>query len=178
MNIQFNEIKYEYKKNTGNWEHELIGASAIVKEGQSPLEVLEALKSLVHGKEMAETPAEVVAKPEVKEDAKPAKAAKAKKTAAPETTTKVEETVKEATPVKSEEPAPKKKVIKVAATYDRANDLHKKLVGEILDLEYPDWRKDKQKAIEASKAMEGKDFMDSEGLILPSFKSAFKELMK
>lgn len=60
--------------------------------------------------------------------------------------------------------------------FDRELPLHKKLVGEMLDEEKPKWSKKEilvKKARVASKAMDGEDFLDSEGAILESFKSEF-----
>jgi hypothetical protein len=77
------------------------------------------------------------------------------------------------TPVKAKSTARSK-----ATTYDRENDLHKKLIGEILDSTAPGWRIKKGGAAKAaSLAMVGKDFMDNSGTILPSFIEEFGELM-
>lgn len=62
--------------------------------------------------------------------------------------------------------------------YDRNLDLHKKLVAELLDANYPNWRANPSKAKEASVKLEGKEFLDNEGIILPEFKTAFAEAMK
>lgn len=63
-------------------------------------------------------------------------------------------------------------------SYDRNLDLHKKLVAELLDANYPNWRANPSKAKEASVKLEGKEFLDNEGIILPEFKTAFAEAMK
>lgn len=187
-NIKYGEVSYLRRKNEGNYEHTEISVSAVVEEND-PAAVLDHLRCLVHsalypssvapvskGSVVAPEPTPAPEEPAVKAKA-PAKAKKA--AAAPK-----EETVAgapEAAPAeeKTEEPVVTKapRVIKKAAVYDRQNDLHKKLVGEILDVEYPTWRKDTAKAKAASAALEGKDFLDTEGLILPSFKAEFKKLM-
>ena len=178
MKCKYNEVKYGYKFNKGNYESEDISVSANLEEG-SVAELIEHLKGLVHGKPsnpVADTTSPVASEPKAepaKVDTPPKKAApKAKKAAAVEA---VEETKEvETLPTKAEP----KTVKKVATPYDRTNDLHKKLIGEILDKEFAGWRKSSGRAKDASAEMNGKDFLDNEGLILASFKESFRELMK
>lgn len=183
-NLKYGEISYLRRKNEGNYEHTEISVSAVVEEND-PAAVLNHLRDIVYSalypssvspisKGSVVTPEPVAAAEPVvaEEPAKTPAKAKAKKAAAAPKETETPAVAEE----KAEEPkAPR--VVKKAAIYDRQNDLHKKLVGEILDLEYPTWRKDTAKAKAASAALEGKDFLDTEGLILPSFKAEFKKLM-
>jgi hypothetical protein len=48
----------------------------------------------------------------------------------------------------------------------------------MLDKNFPNWRKELMtKAVNASKALEGKDFMDNTGNLLPEFEKELKSLM-
>ncbi len=190
MNTTTLNIEYMRRVNLGNYEHSELKVSTIVKEDQDINIEIERLKFLVHshlGIEEAdknqlplpiekakkpvektvaavEKPKEEVAvnnelKDEVKAEAKEKKTeAKAKKTA-PET-------------------KPVKKISK-ATVYDRALDTHKNLLGSFLDKKYPKWRTSDslKKAAEASKALNGTDFLDENGEILESFKLAFSNYM-
>lgn len=175
--MKYNEIRYTYKFNKGNYESEEISASAAVEQ-EAPEEVISILKALVHGESK---PVTMTAAPKVAEIAPSPAPAKPKKTAAPKVEAPVEvpvEAVVEAPAVKAAPaPAKKSRIVKKVEVYSRSNDLHKKLIGEILDLEYPKWRTNPTKAKEASVKLEGVDFLDAEGLILPSFKESFKEMM-
>jgi outer membrane biosynthesis protein TonB len=78
-------------------------------------------------------------------------------------------------PKPSAKPAAKKSV---AITYDRNNDGHKKLLGELLDerLGAENWRPkgspQKEAATNASKELAGVDFLDDAGTVLPEFLAA------
>lgn len=188
--------------------HEEITVSATVEEGENLLECLQELKRFVDEHMGLEfTPVDTTspvkklkeeeAKKEVKK-AEPKKEAEQLELAAAEH----EETVATMTPApKAEEKerqkpgrkrekelpvTPEQKAeartvskpnSKVTA-YDRNLDLHKKLVAELLDASYPNWRANPSKAKEASVKLEGKEFLDNEGIILPAFKIAFAEAMK
>ena len=66
-----------------------------------------------------------------------------------------------------------------SASYDRTNDLHKNLVGKMLTHYHPDWRtKLKETAIQASKKMQGKEFLNATGSIIKTFEDDFMKLMK
>ena len=65
--------------------------------------------------------------------------------------------------------------------YDREKELHKKIVGEMLDEAKPKWDKNadlvKRSRI-ASKNFDGEDFLDSEGSVLEDFRKEFLGFMK
>lgn len=90
----------------------------------------------------------------------------------------------ETAPVKSEvtpeaTTAPKK-TKKSETVYSRETDLHKKLVGEFLDKEFPTWKKNAgnvEKAKAVSVTLVGQPFLDAEGRVLESFKQSFREKM-
>ncbi len=118
-----------------------------------------------------------VAKAEPKEAPAPLKVVEPEPEAeeTPEETT--EEPPKAAAPAKEEK---KKLKVKSSATkYDRNSDLHKKMFAENVEKIIPNWRATHAvKAKEASAKLEGKDFLDNEGLVLPSFKEEISMLMK
>jgi hypothetical protein len=63
--------------------------------------------------------------------------------------------------------------------YDRNLDIHKKLFSEILDKGIgASWRTNAAKAKEVSTKVEGIDFMDAGGSVLPEFKEKVLSLMK
>lgn len=76
--------------------------------------------------------------------------------------------------------ASKKKRKGKVTPYDREKDLHKDMVSILLDGAFPKWEKKEKlvkKAKNASKKMDGADFLDSEGNILDSFREEFLEFM-
>lgn len=165
------EIRYDYTFNKGNYESEKIGATvAPVLETDTAERLLAYAKAIVHGyvtgNNYVADPKQMELEPIVEEKEEPKKKTKSKKVAKA-----VEEKVEEKVEEVEEKPAAK---VKGATPYNRADALHKKLIGELLDRECPNWKKE-GKGLAASKAMEGKDFLDRDGQILPSFS---KELSK
>lgn len=77
------------------------------------------------------------------------------------------------------EDKPKRTLRKAGTPYARENELHKKLVGELLDREFPGWKRSElfAKAKAASVSMAGSEFLDAEGLILEAFKAEFRKKM-
>lgn len=63
--------------------------------------------------------------------------------------------------------------------YDRGNDVHKKVLRAYLDDTFMSWNEGANgaKASKASKELDGKPFLDSEGQILRTFKEAFASYM-
>lgn len=62
--------------------------------------------------------------------------------------------------------------------YDRANQLHKKLFVELLNVQHPGWKtKAPAKAKDVSVSLSGTDFLDAEGSVVDSFKAATKAAM-
>lgn len=67
-----------------------------------------------------------------------------------------------------------------AQVYQRSNETHKELFSNTLKAVYPDWKKSaatKAKGKSASQKMEGKDFLDDNGNVLPAFKAELKKLV-
>jgi type IV secretory pathway VirB10-like protein len=79
-----------------------------------------------------------------------------------------------------EEEAPKKKSFKKkGSSYSRNSDLHKKLFVEAMNETLPGFlKKNAGRAKTVSIKMEGKDFLDAEGQILPTFKKEMVKLAK
>jgi hypothetical protein len=190
------ELKYEYKFNRGNYEHELISISAFVDEKEAASEVMKRMIKFVEAKgdfplentpkeeklppvKVAEIPASApeaeVVKEEVKSSPPPIAKATKKETEERQAREKAEKEAKFA----KENPPPPKKVFKSkAATYDRTLDLHKKLVAEMLDSKVKNWKAIAAKAKEQSTSMNGMAFLDDEGRVLESFSSEFIAGMK
>ncbi|OPZ24339.1 MAG: hypothetical protein BWZ03_00219 [bacterium ADurb.BinA186] len=173
------EVRYDATYNRGNYESEKIGATAQVGDNEDPADVLAKLKDLCSGKAPAraeksivkEDPVETTEAAQETTVDKPKRSKKAKETPAPQPQEEAEEAVEE-----KAAPAPKKK--SKATPYNRANDLHKKLVGQFLDSIQKGWRDDsavKARCGQASVDLNGTDFLDEEGVIIESFKEAFKK---
>jgi hypothetical protein len=174
--MKINEIKYEKTFNLGNYESEKIGVSCAVDEGESSYAVLAAMKIFVSKRgleipEEEEKPQNVEA-PEQKEQETPKVKA---------------ETETAETPKESSKPEKKKggggaKVKRVKGTpYTRESEIHKKLFSELLFREFPKWNSSpegKAKGKEVSLKVVGQEFLDSEGLVIPSFLDTVRELMK
>ncbi len=92
-----------------------------------------------------------------------------------------EETEEEAEEEEETKPAAKGKGKSKAATYDRANETHKKLFAEQLTKINAKWNKDaglKEKAKKMSAKLQGKDFMDRQGNLMAPFLAELKKGMK
>lgn len=89
---------------------------------------------------------------------------------------KVEAKVEETKEVPKEE----KKKSRLSSVYARTNEIHKKVVGEILTKNFPGWDKPDRigKAKTMSETLNGKEFLDGEGLVLQSFTDQLIALMK
>ncbi len=201
-----NLVKYEYTFNKGNYESEKIGIELSPDEGVSASEALAEAKAFVHEgqevenagkktsqknkhtndapsrkskaqKEEADEEAgddEVEITEEDDEAAEEKPKTKGKKTAAK----KVVEEPKEDEEQEEEKPKTKKKA-RGASAYDRTDDTHKKLFSEKLDQKFPDWRTKKSKMAKlASSKLNGTDFLDSDGDVIPEFVAALVKLMK
>ena len=199
--MRFNELRYDYTRNLGNYESEKMGASCAVEDGEHPVKAFDNLKAFVRGDKLPHADVSVkvtdsanAAKEEkVVTEAPPKKEKKEKTAKAKKETVAVEveeeeekveesneetEEVEEVQEEKASRPANKKSA-KGATEYDRENDLHKKLIGEMLDREFPNWKKGNQakRIREVSREMEGELFLDSDSDVLDSFIEKFSELV-
>jgi hypothetical protein len=199
--MKITEVKYGYTFNTGNYESQRVDITAVPEEGESAEYVLEQLKKIVHGhstpvetkkEEQQEKPKnvetndyEIPHQPVEVEEEKPKK--KGRKTGSKiidgkEIPGEVAEQIKEE--AKQERIAeivekihPELKTRSIGAPYDRGNDLHKKMMGEFLNKEYPGWRDRINIFKEASAEMEGKELVNTEGLMLESFKVEYRKIV-
>jgi len=202
------ELRMDLKRQHKQYESDLIGISVMLEDGDYVHEVMSVARRVCLGEEvpglrggslslplnqteMVLPTKEALKQAPTKEE--PVKAEPAKK-AAP----KKETPAKEAAPAKTEEPAKeepakeepikeepakaepaKKAKPSKAIAYDRNSDVHKKHFGAMLDKHFPNWRKELMtKAVTASKTLEGKDFMDNTGNLLPEFEKELLGLMK
>jgi hypothetical protein len=186
-----NGLKYSKKFNLGNYESEEICVDVSVPEGEDPGQVLESMMTFVKSQGRVPlsqveqiSPAAEAAKEEAKAEKAAAKAEKKAaqvkdKSAAKEETVmdKVEEKAAEAVTEKADKT--EKKTFKAKpANYDRALDLHKKLVSEMLDANVPGWKAKASKAKEVSESLAGEAFLDAEGKVIAAFKDKFVAKMK
>ncbi len=180
--MKYNELRYEYKFNKGNYESETISI-AVGLDNENPSDILKDLKAFVHSGGIA--PVTTTQAPVVEEK---------QLTLAPQETTieevaptKVEEpkvkeksngSKKEGTDkkVSTKEASPKKEKVGKNTPYDRGNDLHKRIVTNFLrETLGAKWSTKAEKAKEASIALTGEAFLDQDGKILESFKKKFME---
>lgn len=186
-------VSYGKRFNLGNYEHEEIQITGAVDEDSDAISAIAEMKEIVHaaqsGDQSAVAKVEVKDSPAVEEEAAPVKATrKSKKSAPPVVEEEEEEQQQEETEdyeIEGEEeeeeaPAkPAKKFKSKATAYNRKDDMHKTIVGKMLTKAFPDWKKKLLKnAQEASKKMEGKDFLDNEGNVLATFEKEFKKMMR
>lgn len=191
--MKINELKYERTFNLGQYESEKIGVGvAVDADKENPSEVLAQMISFVNTKGL--TPITSKNEPVV-EKAEPKKAAPPEKKPEPakeevalvaEAPKAVVEAPKATAPEKkprldkTKSTMPKETKVKVSAAitpYDRTNDLHKKLVTELLDDASPSWKTKAVLAKETSAKMQGKPFLNSEGHIILDFRQEFKAHM-
>lgn len=74
----------------------------------------------------------------------------------------------------------KKRFTKKPQQYSRGIEEHKKIFSGLIGLVNPDWKKSdvsKKRAKNASESLDGVDFLDENGEVLPSFKTEVKKLM-
>lgn len=182
-------ITYTKRKPLEPYAHEEITASALIEEGDVLGQILE-LKNFVDSA-LSKNRNEIISFPnsepvpdkktpkaeeKVKKPAAKAEAKEEKTTPEKESPAAKEEVVKA-----EEKKTPLKVKVKGAVTkYNRATELHKKLVSEILDSDHKGWRTNATKARDASVKLEEEniDFLDSEGRVLDSFKEALKMAME
>jgi hypothetical protein len=168
MKTKVTEIRYTYRKNLGNYEHEETTVAGIVEDSQEAVECLKELVSL------AKTD---LSKPVEVKNTEPKKEEKVE-----EQMEFVEQPQKKEEPEIKEETKPKKtkgsKATPKLTPYDRENDLHKKFFSEVLQKHYPEWKKNIPKAKEVSISLHGTDMLDAEGTVVKSFEDSVIEKMK
>lgn len=179
--MKVTEAKYVKRINLSNYEHEEISLTSALDEDDVAAQVIEELKAIVCSGAPAAAPEEL---PEKSPKGKGKKAKKEEEVVpevAEEEEQATEETEEEVVEEEEEEkPAPKKGK-KKGSPYSRANETHKVLFTETLKEINPKWNKSdagKAKAKKASMEMDGEDFLDAEGEILPSFVKNLKAKMK
>lgn len=198
-------LRYLRRKNLGNYEHEELEVTTAVQENENGQSVMNELKEFVlvnlglaspkaqtaedkkveAPKNKTETkgePSSPDKKPLVADGTTTPK--EGEKTPAPKEEKKEEkkEEPKKEEPKKEEPKKETKARIKKATSsvYNREDETHKALIGQFLDGEFKTWRTKNElpKASAASKALNGKEFLDAEGKILEAFKVEFRSFMK
>lgn len=161
------EVRVDATVRKAEFESEKVGITAIVEETDDYRNVIQELKDFIYGKKTSDKKTKTaIVKEEIKETVKE----EVKVEDNPTVLKTVEETP---TPIKKE-----KKTKEKFEAYDRANQVHKKLMSKILDEKYPDWESDTSKAAAASRMMVGENFLDKEGNILQEFIEKVCKLME
>lgn len=195
--VTVSEVKFMKRANRGNYEHEEATVTVVPNEEntQSVQEILADLKFEVDNF-LSGTSAGVEVSTEDPKQEKPKKTKKAApKVEKEEEENGEEESNEEEDEIKSkdgeedeedeveeevveeEEPAKKttagKKTFKKVTPYDRGNDLHKKLIGDMLNKNLKNWKTKASLAKTISQKLHGEPFLDSEGEILPEFQKSY-----
>lgn len=175
--MKVTEVKYTKRVNTGNYEHEEFGAAAVLDEEDNVLEVFQQLKADVAAAYSGEAVAGGTKKKPKKKEEEETEEEEVEETSTDEES---EEESEEETVEEEEKPKSKKKFKKTPQKYQRDNDAHKDIFGGLLKAVAPDWKKSdegKAKAKKASMKMEGKEFLNEDGEVLPAFKAEVKKLL-
>lgn len=198
--LKVNEIRVDLTRSAGEnkFEFDKIGLTAIPDEGSCIAECIHEMKRLI----LTDIPNPAVTgtktvKEEVKAPTESSKSSTVKDRASknqkvdkgegqvsetqdpgPSKTFETEEEAKAEVEKAKKDLEKKEKKTKVKGkptAYDRTLETHKKLLTDFLNTAKPGWNLPERikKAGDASKALNGTDFQDSEGEILESFKTAF-----
>lgn len=204
----YDTVKYSERCVKSQYTFEELTVSACLENGDDVMKSIQGLKNVVKrglflGESVLENDPGMKAGPGVanqapsaedlkaekeaevkkaKKEAKEKAAAESKAEVKVETKSEEKEEVKAETKVeekKESAPAEKKKS-RLSSPYARTNEIHKKVVGEILTKNFPGWDKAERigKAKTMSEALNGKEFLDAEGLVLQSFTDQLIALMK
>lgn len=197
------EIKYTKRFNVGPYEHEEFTVHATLDDSGED-DVVEGFSALKNAVKTAKETGEAIANPTTQPDknkngkdeknAKTAKNGKKPKeeveepaeeeTANPpeeetETETVGEEEEAETPPAKTEKTG--KGFKKKGSPYSRANETHKNIMAQQLKKINPNWNKTedgKKKGKKLSQTLNGTDFLDANGEVVPSFVAALKKGLK
>ncbi len=168
--MRITEVKYAKKFNLGNYESEEFALTAVVEEKDNHLETLQSLKNDVHSAYSGDSKSAEDTETEEPDDTE---------TEETESEDTESEESEEKTKPKAKSKKPKKFKSKAQA-YDRANETHKEIFSSLLKSVAPDWKKTPESKVKAkivSEKLEGEDFLDADGEVLPEFKASVKKAM-
>lgn len=194
--MKITEVKYMRRFNLGNYEHEEIAMTAVLDEKDGHSDSFKKLKADV----IAAYSGEAAPSTEKVTPTLSKSAAKLKKEAAAAEEEEVDEDETPADPEDDEETDEaeeseeeeeadveepkqakgKKTFKKKPQAYSRASEQHKEIFSSLLKSVAPDWKKtpdSKEKGKAVSQKMEGEEFLDESGEVLPEFKAAVKSFM-
>lgn len=177
--MEVTEIKYQRTVRTGEYENEIIGATATPTEGVDIHEEFAELKALVNS-QVSTTQGATATAPAPKKNKKAAKQTPAQEETATQeseedTFTDGDDGAAEAQEAAPAEPKKKKTFKSKAAAYDREVNEHRSILATFLDTKIKKevWRaKDSsmnKRVLKAAATMAGEQFLDKEGNILPEF---------
>lgn len=190
--MKFTEVKYSKRFNDGNYEHTEISIAAQV-DGDDVVECVSQLKEAVYSSRNQEATGETAPvkdsapveeaeeeQEEIIEKPKRNKKPKVEEEVEAEAEEETEEEEAEAEEEQEEEVDDKKKkrFRSKAAPYDRTNEVHRSIfLGALKEIDQK-WNSSDAKKARAKKVsvnLDGTDFLDKEGEILPGF---VKEMRK
>lgn len=153
-------VRYGFRRNLGDYEHEELVIEAGVEQGDDPQSVINNLKAVVISNLLPRN-YNLMTEEERTASTKTLKKAESKASKP-----------KKASPSKEEKGGQKKKLRVKGTPLNPEKQLHKKLFGEVMDSVVPNWRKREKLVKKASKVMAklaGTEFLDSEGLVIGDF---------
>lgn len=167
--------------NTGNYNHLELSATAKIEDGEDAFSAMLSLKTLVNAALTGKAESIKVETAKVKEVVpEVVKEEESKKERKPRTTKPKEEVKSEVVDTLPEgqaippviEEAKEEVKSKPAIKYSRAVEAHKTLLSSTLTTNFPSWKtsKPKEEIISFTTSLEGKDFVDENGIVLESFK--------
>lgn len=172
------DIKLTALINIGPYSHVTMEMNVDLQAGENVMDVLSLFKnratSILNGEELKVSAAP--SEEEVKTEETPTlpveevkeKKSRAKKATVTEAPISTEAAIEPVAEVKEEVKSPAKKTIK----YSRAIEAHKTLLSSTLTTNFPNWKtaKPKEEIVAFTATLEGKEFIDEDGIILESFK--------
>jgi hypothetical protein len=190
-------VKYLERFNKGNYEHVDIQFDAVLEDGENATDVLHTLKLNAHNFFYSQTavpaPQELQKQEPKEEKVKKEKVKKEKVEKSkseeiadvvegqevppviPEEKEEMEEVESPFKPTKEE----KAKKAKPNISYELANKDHRDRLASYLNKDFPNWKsKPKEDLVAFSKSLDGKEFEDSKGNMLDSFKAEVSRFFK
>jgi hypothetical protein len=184
------EVKYSKRFNIGDYQHEEYTVLATLEENETADWAFAVLKERVERAHLSKVKVEEKLPkveeqlPKLEEAAKEEEAPVVKKAkgrpAGAKNKPKDEPPKEEMAEEEKVEEAPKKTFKKVGTPYSRQNEIHKKMFAEKLAMILPSWKETeagKNKARLASQTLEGKEFLDASGTVLPEFIGEMRDLL-
>lgn len=180
--MKFETVTVMQRKNMGNYEHIEITTTARIEDGEDFVSAAMTARTYVdavlnmslHDMEAKKEPVGPVTYDEETKQNLPVAEVKEKKERKARTTKPKVEEVKAEDSFNGQDipPVIEEKKELPAVSYDRGMDAHKTMLSSYLTKTFPNWKvaKPKQQIIDFNASLHGLAFLDSNGIVLQSFK--------